>query len=108
MERDFPIFRLNSDGWKLKLLCTNDYPNWRKNHLDFDGTRWTWKTSEKKAAKLETLSEDDMEPVFKHKGKKRAHSPDSTSLIKRIKDTQTDSTTSSFSSNDEIQGYFYI
>lgn len=91
MERDFPIFRLDSDGWKLKLLCTNDYPNWRKNHLDFDGMHWTWKTSDKKAAKQEILSEDDMDvlpekkPVFKHKGKKRARSPDGTSSIKRMK-----------------------
>lgn len=91
MEHDFPIFRLNSDGWKLKLLCTNDYPNWRKNHLDFDGTHWTWKTSDKKATKQETPSEDDMDviletkSVFKNKGKKRAHSPDSTTSIKRVK-----------------------
>lgn len=111
MEHDFPIFRLDSDGWKLKLLCTNDYPNWRKNHLDFDGTHWTWKTSDKKATKQETSSEDDMDvlpdpekkSLLKHKGKKRAHSPDNTSSIKRVKDTPTDSAISSFSSNDEIQ-----
>ncbi|KAG1765525.1 hypothetical protein EDD22DRAFT_845324 [Suillus occidentalis] len=109
MEHNFPIFRLNSDGWKLKLFCTNDYPNWCKNHLDFDGTHWMWKTSDKKATKQETPSEDDMDvllekkSVFKNKGKKRAHSPDSTTSIKRVKDAPTDSTISSCSSNDEIQ-----
>ncbi|KAG0694982.1 hypothetical protein DFH29DRAFT_880325 [Suillus ampliporus] len=109
MERDFPIFQLNSDGWKLKRLCTNDYPNWHKNQLDFDGMHWRWKTSDKKAAKQETLSEDDMDilpekkPVFEHKGKKHAHLPDSTSLIKHMKDAPMDSTISSFSSNDKTQ-----
>ncbi|KAG1740748.1 uncharacterized protein EDB91DRAFT_1081846 [Suillus paluster] len=73
-----------------------------------EGCRVAW-AELVKAAKQETLSEDNMDvlpekkPVFKHKGKTCAHSPDSTSLIKRVKDAPTDSAISSFSSNDKTQ-----
>ncbi|KAG1882595.1 hypothetical protein F4604DRAFT_1986122 [Suillus subluteus] len=83
MEKEFPLFRFDADGWKLTLLCTTDYPNWRKRHLNQDGT---WKNPDKTAAKREAMDEDDddMHPdtkpvvhnVKKSKGKKREHSMD--------------------------------
>jgi hypothetical protein len=56
METEFPVFRLDTDGWKLTLLCTTDYPNWRKRHLDRDGS---WKNPDKTAAKHEAMGDDD-------------------------------------------------
>ncbi|KAG2755105.1 hypothetical protein P692DRAFT_20815725 [Suillus brevipes Sb2] len=56
MEMEFPVFRLDTDGWKLTLLCTTDYPNWRKRHLDRDGR---WKNPDKTAAKHEAMGDDD-------------------------------------------------
>lgn len=38
------------------LLCTTDYPNWRKLHLDQDGS---WKNPDKTAAKREVMGDDD-------------------------------------------------
>ncbi|KAG2741859.1 hypothetical protein P692DRAFT_20879759 [Suillus brevipes Sb2] len=56
METEFPVFRLDMDGWKLTLLCTTDYPNWRKCHLDQDGS---WKNPDKTAAKHKAMGDDN-------------------------------------------------
>lgn len=88
METEFPVLWLDMDGWKLTLLCTTDYPNWWKCHLDQDGS---WKNPDKTAAKHEAMGDDDDDsmhsdakpnraPVFKSKGKKCERMDDSLDL----------------------------
>ncbi|KAG0692740.1 hypothetical protein DFH29DRAFT_882114, partial [Suillus ampliporus] len=88
MEKEFPLFWLDADGWKLTLLCTTDYPNWWKCHLDQDGS---WKNPDKTAAKHEAMGDDDGDgmhsdtkpiraPVFKSNGEKRERTDDSVAL----------------------------
>jgi hypothetical protein len=95
MEKEFPLFRLDADGWKLSLLCTTDYPNWRKTHIDNESN---WKNSDKKVIKREaTGSHDDVDgniddqeakPLIISKGKKRARDTDDTKAThKRVKGT---------------------
>lgn len=63
--KQFPLLLLDNNGWKLELLCTNDYPSWRKNNLGLDGS---WKDmSTKLAAKEEDL--DNGANLLHSKGK---------------------------------------
>ncbi|KIK36513.1 hypothetical protein CY34DRAFT_26311 [Suillus luteus UH-Slu-Lm8-n1] len=55
MEKEFPLFRLDADGWKLSLLCTTNYPNWRKTHIDNESN---WKNSDKKKSLRNTVAEE--------------------------------------------------
>ncbi|KAG1759432.1 hypothetical protein EDD22DRAFT_955893 [Suillus occidentalis] len=85
MEKEFPLFRLNTDGWKLSLLCTTDYPNWCKSHIDNESN---WKMDNKKVIKCEaTGSHNDVDgniddlkakPLVISKGKKHACDTDGT------------------------------
>ncbi|KAG1797245.1 hypothetical protein EV424DRAFT_1546678 [Suillus variegatus] len=96
MEKEFPIFRLDMDGWKLSLLCTTDYPNWRKTHIDNDSN---WKNADKKVVKCEVIGGDDnmdgnmndseAKPLISmSKGKKRARDAEDTKAThKRLKDS---------------------
>ncbi|KAI6115505.1 hypothetical protein EDD16DRAFT_1520668 [Pisolithus croceorrhizus] len=34
MEKEFPLFKLADNGWKLEYICTKMYSAWRKHHLD--------------------------------------------------------------------------
>ncbi|KIK95457.1 hypothetical protein PAXRUDRAFT_140612, partial [Paxillus rubicundulus Ve08.2h10] len=34
IEKLFPIFKLAQNGWKLDLLCGNNYPGWVRNNLN--------------------------------------------------------------------------
>ncbi|KIK75974.1 hypothetical protein PAXRUDRAFT_38636, partial [Paxillus rubicundulus Ve08.2h10] len=38
IEKLFPIFKLAQNGWKLDLLCSNDYPGWVRNNTDDEGS----------------------------------------------------------------------
>ncbi|KIK19065.1 hypothetical protein PISMIDRAFT_72794, partial [Pisolithus microcarpus 441] len=33
-EKEFPLFKLADNGWKLEYICTKTYSAWRKHHLD--------------------------------------------------------------------------
>ncbi|KAI5981842.1 hypothetical protein EDD15DRAFT_2203594 [Pisolithus albus] len=44
LEREFPIFKLAENGWKLEYLCTKMYSAWCKHHLNENGQ---WKTTVK-------------------------------------------------------------
>ncbi|KAF9230876.1 hypothetical protein BU15DRAFT_68822 [Melanogaster broomeanus] len=37
MEKDWPIFKLCNDGWKLDYLACVPYPGWKRAHLDDNG-----------------------------------------------------------------------
>ncbi|KAI6130138.1 hypothetical protein EV401DRAFT_613574 [Pisolithus croceorrhizus] len=37
MEKDFPLFKLADNGWKLEYICTKTYSAWKKRHLDDKG-----------------------------------------------------------------------
>jgi hypothetical protein len=100
MEKEFPLFRFDADGWKLTLLCTTDYPNWRKRHLDHDGN---WKNPDKNAAKREAMGDegddDDMQSDSKSivkKGKKRERTDDSESEVIEVSDKRQKGLTASF------------
>jgi hypothetical protein len=100
MEKEFPLFRFDADGWKLTLLCTTDYPNWRKRHLDHDGN---WKNPDKNAAKREAMGDegddDDMQSDTKSivkKGKKRERTDDSESEVIEVSDKRQKGLTASF------------
>ncbi|KAG1808274.1 uncharacterized protein BJ212DRAFT_1485210 [Suillus subaureus] len=56
METEFPLLWLDMDGWKLTLLCTTDYPNWQKCHLDQDGS---WKNPDKTATKHKAMGNNN-------------------------------------------------
>ncbi|KIK17039.1 hypothetical protein PISMIDRAFT_15388 [Pisolithus microcarpus 441] len=36
-EKEFPLFKLADNGWKLEYICTKTYSAWRKHHLDDNG-----------------------------------------------------------------------
>ncbi|KAG1722609.1 hypothetical protein EDB19DRAFT_1834930 [Suillus lakei] len=84
MEKEFPLFRLDADGWKLSLLCTTDYPNCRKSHINNESN---WKTDNKKVVKREaTGSHDNIDGNITSKGKKRVRNTDDTKAThKRVK-----------------------
>ncbi|KAG1752264.1 hypothetical protein EDD22DRAFT_957630 [Suillus occidentalis] len=95
MEKEFQLFRLDADGWKLSLLCTTDYPNWRKSHIDNESN---WKMDNKKVIKCEvTGSHNDVDgnidnleakPLIISKGKKHARDTDDTKAThKRVKES---------------------
>ncbi|KAG1758728.1 hypothetical protein EDD22DRAFT_849784 [Suillus occidentalis] len=86
MEKEFPLFRLDADGWKLSLLCTTDYPNWRKTHIDNESN---WKNSNKKVQlKREVIGGDDLNLEAKlliniSKGKKHACDDDDANATRK-------------------------
>jgi len=59
--KQFPLFQLDNDCWKLELLCINDYSSWRKNNLGTDGN---WKDAPGKLLAKEELVEDDSDLVI--------------------------------------------
>ncbi|KAG1727417.1 hypothetical protein EDB19DRAFT_1833112 [Suillus lakei] len=82
--KQFPLFQLDNDCWKLELLCINDYSPWRKNNL---GTDRNWKDAPGKLLAKEELVEDDSDLVIseskctvRNKNGKRQLSDDSESL----------------------------
>ncbi|KAI5988315.1 hypothetical protein EDC04DRAFT_2614546 [Pisolithus marmoratus] len=55
MVKEHPLLGLNKDGFKLEMLCVNNYSGWCKNHLTLDG-EWkepSHKTEPKEEPKLE-------------------------------------------------------
>ncbi|KAI6009290.1 hypothetical protein PISMIDRAFT_8765 [Pisolithus microcarpus 441] len=74
MVKEHPLVGLDEDGFKLEMLCVNDYSGWRKNHLTPNG-EWkepSSKTEPKEEPKLEHT--DIMSPLVM-KGKKRESDP---------------------------------
>lgn len=73
--KQFPLLLLDNNGWKLELLCTNNYPSWRKNNLGLDGS---WKDmSTRLAAKEEDLDDEAILLYSKGKNKGKQHLSDS-------------------------------
>ncbi|KAI5991186.1 hypothetical protein EDD15DRAFT_2369106 [Pisolithus albus] len=60
LERDFPLFKLAENGWKLEYLCTKTYSAWSKHHLDDNG-QW------KKVIKDEDGADSDSDLKKKRK-----------------------------------------
>ncbi|KAI6034737.1 hypothetical protein BKA83DRAFT_4121788 [Pisolithus microcarpus] len=56
MEKDFPLFKLTENGWKLEYICTKTYSAWRKHHLDDAGNL---KRATRDMVKEEALDDDD-------------------------------------------------
>lgn len=74
MVKEHPLLGLDEDGFKLEMLCVNDYSGWRKNHLTLNG-KWkdpSHKTEPKEEPKLE--HPDTVAPLAL-KGKKRESDP---------------------------------
>ncbi|KAG1803115.1 uncharacterized protein BJ212DRAFT_1304680 [Suillus subaureus] len=95
MEKEFLLFRLNTHGWKLSLLCTTNYPNWHKSHINNESN---WKMDNKKVIKHEVAgSHDDIDsnindleakPLVISKGKKCACDTDDTKAThKHVKES---------------------
>ncbi|KAI6021068.1 hypothetical protein EDC04DRAFT_2901502 [Pisolithus marmoratus] len=74
MVKEHPLLGLDEDGFKLEMLCVNDYSGWRKNHLTLNG-EWkepSHKTEPKEAPKLEYT---DIVSPLAMKGKKHESDP---------------------------------
>jgi len=71
MEKNYPIFKLAEDGWKLENLCTYSYPSWHLRHLDANGNL---KKHTRNPVKEEVSDEDkdleDHKPIIK---KRKGH-----------------------------------
>ena len=65
IEKVFPIFKLAQNGWKLDLLCANDYPGWVRNNINHEGN---WHI--KKGIKCEEDSGDAISGGRKWKAKR--------------------------------------
>ncbi|KAF9226087.1 hypothetical protein BS17DRAFT_776631 [Gyrodon lividus] len=65
IKKVFPIFKLAWNGWKLDLLCGNDYPGWVRNNVDSEGN---WHIE--KGIKCEEDSGEAMSGRRKRKGKR--------------------------------------
>lgn len=68
MEKDFPLFKLAENGWKLEYICTKTYSAWRKHHLDDAGNL---KRAMRDMVKEEALDDDDDLEDYKPWNKKR-------------------------------------
>ncbi|KIN95643.1 hypothetical protein M404DRAFT_11108 [Pisolithus tinctorius Marx 270] len=55
MVKKHPLFALDNDRFKLKMLCVTDYPKWCKNHLTPTGK---WKDASSSKAPLKEESEE--------------------------------------------------
>ncbi|KAI5999042.1 hypothetical protein EDC04DRAFT_3147363 [Pisolithus marmoratus] len=74
MIKEHPLLGLDEDGFKLEMLCVNDYSGWRKNHLTPNG-EWkepSHKTEPKEEPKLEYT---DIVSPLAMKGKKHKSDP---------------------------------
>ncbi|KIK10618.1 hypothetical protein PISMIDRAFT_20231, partial [Pisolithus microcarpus 441] len=74
-EKEFPLFKLADNGWKLEYICTKTYSAWRKHHLDDDGNL---KRTARDVIKEEGLDDNDDLEDCKPCGKKRKGPPDTT------------------------------
>ncbi|KAG2342177.1 hypothetical protein BDR05DRAFT_949147 [Suillus weaverae] len=99
--KQFPLLLLNNNGWKLELLCTNDYPSWHKNNLGLDGS---WKDmSTKLAAKEEDLDNEASLLQSKGKGKQRlSNSSDCHDDQHDIKKSKNDNTSTTISTEEKV------
>ncbi|KAI6011093.1 hypothetical protein BKA83DRAFT_4395034 [Pisolithus microcarpus] len=75
IEKEFPLFKLADNGWKLEYICTKTYSAWRKHHLDDDGNL---KRSMRDMIKEEALEDDNDLESHKPCSKKRKGPPDTT------------------------------
>ncbi|KAI5982186.1 hypothetical protein EDC04DRAFT_2616862 [Pisolithus marmoratus] len=74
MIKEHPLLGLDEDGFKLEMLCVNDYSGWHKNHLTPNG-EWkepSHKTEPKEEPKLEYT---DIVSPLAMKGKKHKSDP---------------------------------
>lgn len=70
MVKGHPLIGLDGDGFKLDMLCVNDYSGWRKNHLGLN-SEWKEPSSNKAEPKEESKLEfPDAVPPMDNKGKK--------------------------------------
>ncbi|KAI6037332.1 hypothetical protein BKA83DRAFT_4120832 [Pisolithus microcarpus] len=74
-EKEFPLFKLADNRWKLKYICTKKYSAWRKHHLDDDGNL---KRTTCNVIKEEGLDDNDDLEDCKPCGKKQKGPPDTT------------------------------
>ncbi|KAI6142123.1 hypothetical protein BKA82DRAFT_9995 [Pisolithus tinctorius] len=56
MVKEHPLIGLDGDGFKLEMLCVNDYSGWQKNHLGLNG-KWKEPSSNKAKPKEESKLE---------------------------------------------------
>ncbi|KAI6018270.1 hypothetical protein PISMIDRAFT_18255 [Pisolithus microcarpus 441] len=84
MEKDFPLFKLAENRWKLEYICTKMYSAWRKHHLD--DTR-NLKRAMRDMVKEEALDDDDNLEDYKPWNKKqKGHAETTTPSNKKQKD----------------------
>ncbi|KAI6013379.1 hypothetical protein BKA83DRAFT_4130447 [Pisolithus microcarpus] len=74
-EKEFPLFKLADNRWKLEYICTKTYSAWRKHHLDDDGNL---KRTAHDVIKEEGLDDNDDLEDCKPCRKKRKGPPDTT------------------------------
>ncbi|KAI5991951.1 hypothetical protein EDD15DRAFT_2368719 [Pisolithus albus] len=74
MTKEYPLLGLDEDGFKLEMLCVNDYSGWRKNHLTPSGQ---WKESSHKTEPKEEPKQENTGIIspLAMKGKKRESNP---------------------------------
>ncbi|KAI6164577.1 hypothetical protein EDD17DRAFT_356425 [Pisolithus thermaeus] len=75
MEKDFPLFKLADNGWKLEYICTKTYSAWRKRHLDGKGNL---KRTTRDTTKEEGFDDDEDLEDHKPCSKKRKGPTDNT------------------------------
>lgn len=83
MEKDFPLFKLAENGWKLEYICTKTYSAWRKHHLDDAGNL---KRATRDMVKEEALDDDDdLEDCKPWNKKRKGHAETTTPSKKKQK-----------------------
>ncbi|KAG2049731.1 hypothetical protein BDR06DRAFT_1011813, partial [Suillus hirtellus] len=101
--KQFPLLLLDNNGWKLELLCTNDYPSWQKNNLGLDGS---WKDmSMRLAAKEEDLDDEAILLYSKGKNKGKQRLSDSSECHDDqhdVKKTRHDNMSTSISTEEKV------
>jgi len=61
MESAHPLFKYSYRGWKLEHLATNEYSQWKRNHLNTDGTLIDKSKRKKTVVKKEEPQDDDLD-----------------------------------------------